>query len=465
MWRQPKMRMRFVIVVGIAVLLVWEVVTRGGAAYLAEASPEKAIGLRAIQATALLNLADKKFRDLAPKKVGPVTSPNEASPDTRAREIQSQKNRHAASELTPPTASQDKSHAEAFTEIRSLAERALVNDPLNARALQILGQLAVLAADDKRAQTFMHAAVRRSLFESEAVNWMMRKTYQNKNYHAAIGYANTLLTTRPEALDYAMPVLAGLAENDGAVGELQQLLAMRPEWRARFFRSLPNNILDARTPLVIFLHLKHTAAPPTDEELGGYLSFLISRKFYDLAYYTWLQFLPSEQLKQVGNLFNGSFENTPSGSPFDWVWMEKPGVTIQVATAPDREGGRALYIQFGAGRVDFPETTELVMLPPGDYQLRGSYKADLVSQRGMQWRVSCAGGAPLGESSLVTGRSPNWQDFGFSFSVPKADCAAQYVTLISGARSASEQFISGAIWYDDLKIVNETVVAPLNKRM
>ena len=45
-------------------------------------------------------------------------------------------------------------------------------------------------------------------------------------------------------------------------------------------------------------------------------------------------------------------------------------------------------------------------------------------------------------------------------SVPNSDCSAQYVTLASGARSASEQFISGTIWYDDLKIVNELVVAP-----
>ena len=115
-----------------------------------------------------------------------------------------------------------------------------------------------------------------------------------------------------------------------------------------FFPSLPDNISDARTPLEIFLSLKNTAAPPTAVELRNYLNFLVDRKFYDLAYYTWLQFLPAEQLNKVGNLFNGSFEFDPSGLPFDWVWTQKPGVTIEIAAPPDREKERAASYQVWA---------------------------------------------------------------------------------------------------------------------
>ena len=86
-----------------------------------------------------------------------------------------------------------------------LAERALVHDPLNAHALRILGQLSVQAWDDKRAATFMQAAVRRSLFESEAVYWMMQKSYETRDYKAAIGYADVLLRTRQNVGNYVMP--------------------------------------------------------------------------------------------------------------------------------------------------------------------------------------------------------------------------------------------------------------------
>ena len=191
------MRIRLIILVALGVFLVWEVVTRGVAAYLAEASPEKAIRLRATQATALLNLAEKKLRDLDPKKVEPVTNSKAVNQDTRPAEVQSQQSFDTAGQNSPLSAPSDGSRTQTRDEVRSLAERALVEDPLNARAFQILGQLSVQASDDTRAETFMHAAVRRSLFASEAVYWMMQKSYKVQNYKAAIGYAVVLLKTTP----------------------------------------------------------------------------------------------------------------------------------------------------------------------------------------------------------------------------------------------------------------------------
>ena len=38
----------------------------------------------------------------------------------------------------------------------------------------------------------------------------------------------------------------------------------------------------------------------------------------ELAYNTWLQFLPKADLENIGLLTNASFEREPSGLPFDW---------------------------------------------------------------------------------------------------------------------------------------------------
>jgi hypothetical protein len=324
----------------------------------------------------------------------------------------------------------------------------------------------VQTSDNKQAEKFMHAAAERSRFESNAVHWMMQKTYADKQYHSALKYADTLARTRQDAMGYWIPILSRMAENEHAAGELRDLLASNPSWRRDFFRlGFLDNISDARTPLELFLSLKDTEAPPTAEELGPYLNFLIGRKFYDLAYYTWLQFLPAEQLNKVGNLFNGSFDVVPSGLPFDWVWTNKPGAKIEIAAFPDQ--GKALQILFGPGRVELLGPTQLVMLPPGSYQFQAKYKADIVSQQGLLWRVTCASGEgkPLGESSILSSRDSSWKDFEFSFSVAKEDCPAQYVTLASGARSASEQFISGTISFANLKIVNESVVGPTKEHL
>ena len=104
--------------------------------------------------------------------------------------------------------------------------------------------------------------------------------------------------------------------------------------------------------------------------------------------------------------------------------------------------------------MEFRDVTQLVMLSPGSYRFEGKYKGNLIGRRGLQWRIVCAAGGstPIGESQMVSGAALTWKTFEFSFTVPKTECRAQYVRLAFGARSASERFVSGSIWYDELQI-------------
>ena len=198
------------------------------------------------------------------------------------------------------------------------------------------------------------------------------------------------------------------------------------------------------------------------EDLGPYINLLVARKFYSLAYYTWLQFLPPEQLRQAGLLYNGSFEAPPSGLPFDWKITPGTGVTIDIVARPDSSGKHALLVDFQYGRVEYHSVSELVMLAPGPYEFRGEYKGRLVGPRGMKWRIVCANGTMVpdgGESPMIMGLK-DWQTVAFTFTVPDKDCPAQYVHLDLDARMASEQFISGSILFDDLQISRATSVPP-----
>ena len=60
----------------------------------------------------------------------------------------------------------------------------------------------------------------------------------------------------------------------------------------------------------------------------------------------------------------------------------------------------------------------------------------------------------------MNGSGPTWQDIDLTFTVPEDECPAQYVSLALDARSASEQFVSGAVWYDDLNIARIEGAAP-----
>src|SRR5262245_34203065 len=218
----------FLIWAPLTLLVVYAVVTRSFAAYFAEFQPETALQLRSTETTALLNLAGKQLK------------------------------REQAGLSSSAPARLDR---EAVTEIRSWAELALRNDPLHARAFSILGQLSQRDADEKRTETLMQAAVRRSIHESIAVYWLMQKSYEDQDYHAAVRYADTLLRTRQDRSGLTGPVvsvLAKIAELEGPGGDVEQLLARNPPWRSRFFGHLSGAISDARTPLNIFLALQDT---------------------------------------------------------------------------------------------------------------------------------------------------------------------------------------------------------------
>jgi hypothetical protein len=401
-------RLKRVVFAALAAGLVWEVTSRTFAAFLANVAPEQALHIRSQQPTALLRLAQTNL-----------------------------------------IASDDK-------QARRMAEQALLSDPLNAQALRILGQIAELSKDGPRSWQFMQASVRRSLNESLAVVWLMYRSAERRDYAGALYYADVLLRTRPQlGSEVVIPVLARIAEDKKAVVALKEMLSRDPPWRAQFFGALPGSVTDARTPLDLLMALKHSPAPPAAAELRSYLNFLIGRKFYGLAYYTWLQLLPLDQISGAGFVFNGGFQTVPSGLPFDWLISPGTGATIDIDTVPDEGSNRALFVRFEDGRVDFGRVAQLIMLAPAKYRLEVTYKGTVLGQRGLKWRVTCVEGptAAIGESGMIKGISSGWKNVEFSFTVPGSNCPAQYLHLDLDARMASEQFVSGEVWFDNVRIL------------
>jgi hypothetical protein len=441
----------------LAAFLVWEVITRSLVAYLADTHPKAAIRLRSTDSVALLNLAQGKLNAAQARNVdNPASNRDKTSPPTARPNAENTLDIRKIDPINPlPDVS-----PEEFAQIRAEAELALLSDPLNARAFRILGQLSQRDSDEERTKTLMQAAARRSLLEIGPVFWMMRKSYEQHDYRAAMDYANTLLRTYPVVPQLGVVTLAELVENPASNGEVEQLLLSNPPWRSKFFEYLPTSVSDARSPLHILLSLKDTQVPPTADDLRFYLKFLIGNGFDELAYYAWLQFLPAEQLSKAGHLFNGSFEFSPSEVPFDWVLTAASGVTIEIASRPDLDGGHALLLQFGPGRAEDFSVTEVIMLAPGSYQFTGKFKSDVVTSRGLKWRVTCARDPKtlIGESPTVSKPSSTWESFEFSLAVPDTGCPSQHVELILDSRSESERFVSGSIWYDDLQILGEASI-------
>ena len=53
---------------------------------------------------------------------------------------------------------------------------------------------------------------------------------------------------------------------------------------------------------------------------------------------------------------------------------------------------------------------------------------------------------------MIFGVANTWREFSAEFDVPANDCRPQVLRLELDARSASEELISGTIYFDDLSI-------------
>jgi hypothetical protein len=180
-----------------AALLAWQVVTRTLAAHLAGGAPEAALRLHPSDPKALLALAERSLaQELASARRQSGQAQGRAARGSADRADQAGDRLRLLAELAlksvdrpaeeaggaaprPPAQPQPavpSVNPQTLEQMRAWTALALANDPLNARALSILGQLADAAGDRNRTADFLRAAAQRSVRESVAVYWLMHRS-------------------------------------------------------------------------------------------------------------------------------------------------------------------------------------------------------------------------------------------------------------------------------------------------
>jgi hypothetical protein len=438
--------------------LLWLVLTTSLPAALAPTNPDLALAFNARTPAALVAKAEALRSEL----LALVDGPGEPAPDAARGAGQKGSRRPAGSPqdliAQLPEADVPPDSTGAIAEQRrvlrrsigELARRVVAADPLNATGFRLLAEV---TDDPEEERRLMQAAVMRSRRETAALFRLLNDSFLRKEHAATLDYADVLLRTRSELTNFVMAYLGPMAEDEDGRALLLARLAQAPKWRDAFFEALPRHVRMADTPLALMVALRNDGQPVP--RLDSYLRFLVQRDLVDFAYNAWLRLLPAEQLEQIGFLTNPSFEDDPSGVPFDWQIARGRNAVLEFARLRELGGQRALHIAFGNGRVGFPVLSQVLVLPPGRYRLGGTLRGSIIGERGLRWRVACLSppSKVLAETEMLLGQSQRWREFSLDVEVPESpSCRGQELRLYHDARTPSEELVSGEVWFDDLKL-------------
>ncbi len=300
----------------------------------------------------------------------------------------------------------------------------------------------------------MQEAVKRSRREAVAVFWLMSDSFERGDFSGVVENADILLRTQPDLQPQVMTDLGALAAIPEGRSVLTTMLAKRPSWRASFFNALPKNIRYAGTPYALMTALKNAGSPPSSSEVVPYVNALIGAGLVRYAHDIWLELVQHQDRSRASLLINSNFAKAPSGLPFDWSVMRGQNATFDFTPLGDQEGGRSVEFEFGVGRVQFPELSQIVVLEPGHYQLIGEVQGAIRAKRSLRWAIRCWRGKELAQTEMLYGGTTRpWRSFELNIEVPdQDDCRAQQLRLFHDSRSASEELISGHIAFRFLSL-------------
>jgi hypothetical protein len=340
-----------------------------------------------------------------------------------------------------------------WAEVRRMARRALRANPLETRAVVLLGLAAEADGDVALAGDLMSLASARTLRDRTAHAWLFDVRLNEGNFAAALDHADVLLRAHPRLKPALLPWLMATAAVPAGRAAIVERLEAGPPWRGWFLAGLSRHAADPSGPTPVYTALQAGPRPPLSAELRPHLERLIGAGRYEQAMLVWLASLPPQDAASLDYLHNGSFDREITNLAFDWVIGRVRGADIDVTASPSG-AGKALRVRFGKARVPLRHVRKLMTLPPGAYELSGKAMAvDLRNARGVQWRLACADGQRdmLASTPRITGTVT--AEFAEPFTVPSQGCRAQWLHLELAARIAPEQDVDGGtVWFEALQV-------------
>ncbi|PYB71700.1 hypothetical protein DMY87_15925 [Rhizobium wuzhouense] len=341
-------------------------------------------------------------------------------------------------------------------QLMAAAGRMAAEAPGDARLYSVRGVAEAKKGDVEHALTSFRHALVLAPTELQALQWMIEYSAAQNDQATVVDRVDALFRRWPDRIPVYADRLPEIFRGADQRRLLVQRLKMAPPWRVSFISSLSKSPDGALFAADLLWDLAQGQGEQNAGEINQVLGALLTAGRYDEAYQTFLVTLDDERQKLAGNVYNGSFLDAPSGSPFDWMVKRQPGLATSMAKPGDGASTPGLSIDFLQAPVRDPGIRQFLNLASGRYRLSVKASAQgAVLPKGLFWSIACfKPGTVLGTLPVEQGTYPITA-ISAELVVPPDHCGLQVLRLGTRAMTGSwNDRYSGRVRFDDVRIVS-----------
>jgi tetratricopeptide (TPR) repeat protein len=332
---------------------------------------------------------------------------------------------------------------------RQLARRALAAGPMHGHAFSLLAEVSARAGGPE-ALELAEAAVRRNPRDLRARARLAEAALARADYDAAIAQLDVILRLSSRQRGRLIPELLTWSAEPDFADALARRIAAGPLWRPAILDAMGKRVSEPPVR-ALYARLRESGGL-SPAETARWLDELMRAGEWGAAYAHWA----SQAAAGEGALpavYNGGFEQTPSGSGFDWRLQRIAGTVTTIVPTPGGSG-QAARIEFLGRQVAQAGLQQALLLPPGRHRVSMRTRAQgLRSDQGLEWVLECAGEAGVAGRSGRIGGDHGWRGLSWDAVVPAEDCPGQWLRLRNPAPKGTASTVAGTLWIDDVRIV------------
>jgi hypothetical protein len=305
-----------------------------------------------------------------------------------------------------------------------LALKALTEQPINAKALRILGYAADARGDGVQAERYVRMAARLSRREPGAQLWLIEASARNGDVAQTLIHYDIALRTKPDTQTILFPRLLAAIEDPEIRSALNPYIRADNGWASGFlfFANANSKNLPSLVDLIVETGGLSDVESAKNQELG-LLSRLVAESFFNEARRLYLQMPGARPTRLTSAAFEASDRDARFG-PMGWQLIDDPdaggGFT---GKASERHSTLSIFANSATTR---PVASKLLYLKRGDY-LFSARLSNLERGDGgfLRWQLRCPAmpAAPVWTIDSINA------SLRASFSIP-ANCPVQFLDLI-----------------------------------